>query len=123
MKRVFTVVLTMLLGMTLLAGCQTGSSALTGRYTMTNHILVDGTDITERYIESGFALDDQYLEFIDGENCVMHQLSIDINMTYSRDGNTINYFEENGLEHTGTIEGNTITLVYSGQDTFVFAKK
>ena len=131
MKRTIAVILVLMLGITIFAGC--GGTKLSGKYNMVSMTSEGEEIVISEYIEQMKALYEEmemdfdenemqgYIEFIDGEKCKVAVFGETGEGTYKLDGKNIEVTLD-GETMKGTVDGNKITL---GDDeaTMTFEKK
>ena len=131
MKRTIAVILILMMGLTILAGC--GGAKLSGKYELISitedgetELWVDWVKEMKEYTDEDTTVDESvyeaYIEFIDGEKCKMVMAGDATEGTYKVDGKNveINIDDETAK---GTIDGKKITIeIYEGS-VMLFEKK
>ena len=127
MKKAFVVVLTLVLCLSVLAGCGGGgasSGELKGKYVLTA-IDVDGIDALEMMESMGLKASDTYYEFSDDGTFKMSLMGYEEEGTFKADGKKITLTVD-GEDSEVTFDGKKITFeeIDEGEKTkMVFEKK
>ena len=125
MKKLGALLVALLFGLTALTACGGGgggSTTLNGKYLLES-MTVEG-ETMEMAALSAMGLDPSifFLEFTDGENCVLSMAEEVTECTYTVKGNTITITVD-GEPADATMNGNTITLDSPQNDaSMVFTK-
>ena len=138
MKRTIAVILVLMLGLTLLAGC--GGTKLSGKYELIS-VTEDGEtemwadvvkemkeynenmkEMLEEYEELDESAYESYLEFIDGEKCKLIFWGEVGEGTYKIDGKNIEMTIDEET-YKGTIDGKKITIDMDEVSTMLFEQK
>jgi hypothetical protein len=114
MKKATALLLLLMLGLTLLAGCGGNDTTLTGKYKLTSMEL-DGEDFLADLDEYGWEASDLYqLEFLSGGKCKVMSYGEEESVTFKVSGKTVKLDFGEGDVWDGTIDGDKLNFSQKG---------